>query len=96
MAALGHAYGIAGRAADARKLLRQLERRAAAQYLSPVYLAFVDAGLGDRDAAFARLDEAFADRSPMLTGAKIDPLLDPLRGDPRMAALLRRMHLPLP
>jgi TolB-like protein/DNA-binding winged helix-turn-helix (wHTH) protein/Flp pilus assembly protein TadD len=96
VAVLGQAYGIVGRSADAHDILEQLERRARDRYLSPVYLAFVHAGLGDRDAAFARLEEAFRDRSPMLTGAKVDPLLEPLRGDPRFANLLRRMSLPVP
>jgi TolB-like protein/DNA-binding winged helix-turn-helix (wHTH) protein len=94
-AALGYAYGRVGRTAEARGILEQLARRMPDRYLSPIYPAFVHAGLGDRDAAFDRLDAAFLDRSPLLIGAKVDPLLDPLRDDPRFTDLLKRMNLPV-
>jgi tetratricopeptide (TPR) repeat protein len=91
--ALGFAYGIVGRASEGRSILEQLETRATMGYLSPVYAAFVCAGLGDRDGAFQRLDAAFDDRSPMLASAAVEPLLEPLRDDPRFSDLLRRMNL---
>jgi TolB-like protein/DNA-binding winged helix-turn-helix (wHTH) protein/tetratricopeptide (TPR) repeat protein len=92
-ATLGHAYGTVGRAAEARAILDALGERARGQYLSPVYLAFVYAGSGDRDAAFAELEKAFEDRSPLLVSANSEPLFDPLRSDPRFADLLRRLQL---
>ena len=49
--------------------------------------------LGDKDAAFAALEKAFATRSQMFS-IKADPELDNLRSDPRYAELLRRMGLP--
>ncbi len=95
IAALGFAYGTVGRASDARGALARIEKRGRAQYLSPIYQAFVLAGLEDRDAAFQRLEEAFRDRSPMMVGLMFDPLLEPLRDDRRFTNLLRRMNLPL-
>lgn len=82
--------------ADAHAILDELRARARHAYLSPVYFALVHAGLGDRDAAFAALEDAFNDRSPMLNSVNSEPLFDPLRDDPRLADLLRRLNLPVP
>ena len=92
-ATLAYAYGQAGRAADARVILDELRERGRHTYLSPVYLAIVHAGLGDRDGAFAALDAAIGDRSPMVNSVNSEPLFDPLRADPRLPALLRRLGL---
>jgi hypothetical protein len=59
-------------------------------------LAYVHAGLSEKDAAFARLEQAYEERNPKLVGIRIDSMLDPLRDDPRFAALVRRMKLPWP
>ncbi|QNN67509.1 hypothetical protein H9L13_00625 [Sphingomonas lutea] len=52
------------------------------------------AELGDKDAAFDALDRAWDIRDRGLAGLKTDPYLDPLRIDPRYAALLRKMNFP--
>jgi TolB-like protein/DNA-binding winged helix-turn-helix (wHTH) protein/Tfp pilus assembly protein PilF len=52
------------------------------------------AALGDRDAAFAWLDRAFALGHYQLVFVAVDPRLDALRDDPRFAAALRRIGLP--
>ena len=52
------------------------------------------AQLGDMDAAFEALDRAWENRDAELTGLRMDPYLDPLRSDPRYAALLREMNFP--
>ena len=52
------------------------------------------AALGRRDEAFALLDVALARRDYYLLFANTEPLLAGLRGDPRYAALRRRMRLP--
>jgi serine/threonine protein kinase/tetratricopeptide (TPR) repeat protein len=50
--------------------------------------------LGEKDAAFAALDRAVA-AGNAVDMIKLDPMLDNLRSDPRYAALLRRIGLPL-
>ena len=57
---------------------------------SAFQVALVNVGLGDKDAAFAVLEEAYRERSTLLTYLKMDPRFDPLRSDPRFQDLLRR------
>jgi hypothetical protein len=73
---------LAGLAATARE-----------HYVSPVAFATVYTALGDTDAAFEWLDRAYTDRRGWLAYLKVEPLLDPLRGDPRFARLLERLRL---
>ncbi|MGE5230685.1 MAG: protein kinase domain-containing protein [Deltaproteobacteria bacterium] len=88
---LGHAYAIAGRAAQARGVLDTLRARAARSYVPSYYLALVHAGLGERDAALRYLERAYQERSTVLAYLRIDPRLAPLRDDPRFLALVRHM-----
>ncbi len=52
------------------------------------------AELGEIDKAFAVLNKAYEDRQSSLQSLKVEPLLDPLRNDPRFAELMRRVGLP--
>jgi eukaryotic-like serine/threonine-protein kinase len=90
---LGHAYAVAGRRGEARRMLAQLQDVARQRYVSPVYIAKVYVGLGETAAAMALLNQAFLERSDQLTGLRVDPAFDPLRADPRFIDLLRRVGL---
>jgi TolB-like protein/Flp pilus assembly protein TadD len=52
------------------------------------------AQLGDAHRAFTALDKAVEARDPGLLMLKRDPFLDPIRRDPRYAALLTRLKFP--
>jgi len=52
------------------------------------------AQLGDFDRAFENLDHGFEIKDAGLFGLKVDGLVDPIRSDPRFAALLRKMNFP--
>jgi len=93
---LAHAYGLVARHADGHRLLQTLANRSRTEWVSPMHFARVHAGLGEFDRAFAYLDDAYTRGSPALIRLKSDPLLDPLKGDPRFAALVRRLNLPWP
>jgi len=93
-AQLAHAYALAGRKSEARKLLAELMGRAKHQYLSPYDIALIYVGLGDYPRALQSLEDALADRSEGCPYLKVDPRLDPLRADPRFQDLLRRMNFP--
>jgi hypothetical protein len=50
-------------------------------------------GLGERDAALARLQKAYEDREDQVALLKIEPLFDSIHSDPRFQDLLRRIGL---
>ena len=85
------AYARSGRRADALKLLGELQRRQAAGYVPAA--AFVNAylGLGDTEAAFRALEQAYTERSNILQFLKVHPYFDPIRSDPRFVELVRRV-----
>jgi eukaryotic-like serine/threonine-protein kinase len=94
-APLGYGYAVAGRRSEALAILRGLEDRYARREARGALIAYVYAGLGDKDLAFQWLERDFQERSGVLAGSMIfHPYLDPLRGDPRYRDLLRRMGLP--
>ena len=90
---LGHAYGLAGRTGDARAELQRLELAAARGYVPAEYRVLVHLGLGDHDRAIAALEEAVQNRSGGIAYLKADPILDPIRDDPRFQAIVRRAGL---
>jgi eukaryotic-like serine/threonine-protein kinase len=94
-AALAYAYAAAGRRAEAEKLLRQMTSLAGRRYVSPLYLATVYTGLGDKDQAIKLLYQAYDNRHPGLVLIRVWPHFDSLRSDPRFQELLRRFE-PIP
>ncbi|MCI4350614.1 MAG: tetratricopeptide repeat protein [Thermoplasmata archaeon] len=93
LAVLAHAYASAGRAADARVILRELLERSHHAYLPSYWIALIYTGLGETSEALRWLDRAFDERSSWLAWIKVEPRFDPLRSEPRFAMLLRRMGL---
>jgi tetratricopeptide (TPR) repeat protein len=93
-AAIGNAYGLWGKKADARRVLDELNELAKERYVTPYGTALVYAGLGETDRAFAALNEAYEQRSHWLVWFKLDPRWGELPADPRFAELVRRIGLP--
>lgn len=88
---VAYAYARAGRRDDARRLLRELERRASGEYVSPLRLAYTYGALGEMDAAFRWLERAHEVREPDMVFIAVEPFSLPLRRDPRFAAIVRRV-----
>jgi DNA-binding winged helix-turn-helix (wHTH) protein/TolB-like protein/Flp pilus assembly protein TadD len=88
---LGYTYAVAGRKADALRVIEELKKDPNA-WLS-FHLARIYVGLGDKEQAFAYLQKAADDRFGFLYDMRFLSQFDPLRGDPRFAALLRRINL---
>ncbi|PYQ13960.1 MAG: hypothetical protein DMF80_13915 [Acidobacteria bacterium] len=86
----GHLLAKLGRVDEARDVLRTLEAVSRDRYVPPYALAFVHAGLGERDAVFEWLDRAYEARDVHLIFLPVDPEWDPYRADPRFEALLAR------
>jgi pentatricopeptide repeat protein len=87
------AYAHAGRRSDAIRLLEELKRRRKTGYIPAG--AFVNAylGLGDNEQALYWLEQAYKEQSNILQFLKTHPYFDPIRNDPRFAALIRRVGL---
>jgi TolB-like protein/Flp pilus assembly protein TadD len=92
LACTGYVHAAAGRRAEARRVLAELNERARRQYTSPYGIALIHTGLGDKDRAFEWLEKAFQDRSSWLIYLKVEPLFASLQSDPRAADLLRRLN----
>ncbi len=91
---LGRVYGLAGRRAEALKVLQELIReRAGPKYIAADDIAAVYIGLGESDRAFAWLQRACEERATALVNLKVEPAFDGLRGDRRFAELLRCVGL---
>ena len=88
---LGHAQAVNGTRGDALRTLDRLTALSAQRYVSPYELGLIYEALGDRDQAFALLEQAFAERSPWLVYLAREPRVRHLHGDPRFDALLARV-----
>jgi TolB-like protein/DNA-binding winged helix-turn-helix (wHTH) protein len=92
--ALGHVYGLAGQKGKAIQMLEELTAMSKQRYVSPVDFAILYAGLGDVDATFRWLENAYQTRATRVHELKF-MYFDNLRPDPRYADLARRVGLPI-
>jgi TolB-like protein/Flp pilus assembly protein TadD len=91
-ALLGRAYAIAGDKGKAIAILEELRNLSRQRYVSPFDIAVIHAGLGDRDAAFQRLEEAYQQRVFRIIELTL-PMFDNLRSDSRWVNLVQRVGL---
>jgi tetratricopeptide (TPR) repeat protein len=91
LGALGHTYFMAGHRSEGMDVLRQLETLSEQRHVFAYEIALLYVALGNADVAFQWLDKAVAERSAWLAYLSVEPRLDPLRSDPRFAALLARV-----
>ena len=80
--------------AVARSQLRYLQELAKERYVSPLDIARLHAQIGNREQALAGLEQSLAERSFGLTLLKTDRAWDPIRSDPRFAAIVKRVGIP--
>ncbi len=92
-AALGHAYAVAGKKAEAQRAIERLKMAARRRYISPYSIAVIYLALGDKEQALNWLNKAYEERDNWLIYLKVEPRLDPLRSDARFDDLLRRVGL---
>ncbi len=93
VAILAYGYAAAGAADTARRLLADVRARAPGANVSPADVGVAYLALGERDSAFAWLRRALDEHDNELQAFVRAPMLDPVRGDPRFAALVRAMNL---
>ena len=90
---LASLYARSGRRQGAVEILEELEEQAKSSYIPPSDLAQIYTALGSNDEAFEWLERAVEVRDADLFMARVSPVWDPLRDDPRFDALLRRLNL---
>ena len=80
----------------ARHILNEMLDLKKKKYLSSSYIAFIYAGLGEKDTAFEWLDRAFDEKDPMLVLIKLyyEIYITPIRSDQRFNILLKKLGLP--
>jgi TolB-like protein/Tfp pilus assembly protein PilF/class 3 adenylate cyclase len=89
---LGRAYADSGQKDKAMELLRQLEERPKEQFVRGYIAALIYVGLGDKTKAVDCLEREYLNHDNIDTSwIRADPMLDPLRGDPRFEALAQKI-----
>ncbi len=90
---LGYAQGRAGDQEGAWQTLAGLDELASKAYAQQYDAALILCGLGERDAAFERLEKAFEAHDGGLLFVNSDRRVAVLEGDPRLDSLIRRLGL---
>jgi hypothetical protein len=86
---------IFARTGDAAGVQRKVQRmqdvfgEAASYQYAEIY-----AQTGDRERALSAIEAAWAVRDAGLISIQVDPLLDPLRGEPRFESIVKKMNFP--
>ena len=89
----GMIYAAQGKRAEALQIIKQLEEMSGANLGQAHWIAKIHATLNNKEMALSWLERGLA------TGAigpfyKDEPVWDPIRGDPRFEALVRKMYAP--
>jgi tetratricopeptide (TPR) repeat protein len=90
---LAYAYGASGDRARAMGEIEDLRKRSLRGQILPFNMAIVQLGLGDRQRALDSLERAYASDSQWMGWLGRDRIFDPLRGEPRFVALVRKLRL---
>jgi eukaryotic-like serine/threonine-protein kinase len=90
---LGYVYAAAGKKAEAQKVLDELKVLSTQRYVPAYNVAFIYAGLNDKDQAFEWLNKGYEAHSGLAL-MKVETVFDNLRPDPRYKEMLKRLNLP--
>ena len=93
LAGLAYGNAMAGKKDRARELLEKLNAGRESGLIVPYRVAAVHLALGDRDKAIEWLRTSYRERDNWMVQLKVDPVMDPLRKDPRFQELMRKMQL---
>ena len=91
LAALAYAYAMGGKKDEALKILDELKTSHQGATIVPYRIAAVYLALGDKDQAIEWLKKDYEVKDNWMNQPKVDPVMDPLRSDPRFQVLLRKM-----
>jgi tetratricopeptide (TPR) repeat protein len=95
LALLARAYVLSGNKMEAEKILSQLKELSKERYVSAYSFALVYLGLGNKEEALHWLQKGYEDRAGNdLAYLRVEPLLDPMRGDPQFEELVAKVFAP--
>ena len=90
----GYVFAVGGREREAREELAELKRLRERKYVSAVGIAFIHAGLGEKEEALAWLEKGYEERAFQMQFLKVEPRWNAFRNDPRFTDLMRRISFP--
>lgn len=90
--AIGEAYAISGNTREARDVLDRLIQRSKSHYIPAYGIALIYARLGEKDAMFDWLKQAYQEHSTSMAYLKVDPALNAFHSDPRFVALAKSLR----
>jgi TolB-like protein/Tfp pilus assembly protein PilF len=91
---MAYAHGKAGRKTEARQMLEATKKLLAQRGdMDNVWLTCAYIGMGEKDRAIACLEQDCENHATAAVALKSNPLLDPLRSEPRFIELMHRVHL---
>jgi hypothetical protein len=85
---LAYLHGRKGETVKADSFIQRLTAVSAERYVPAEYHALSNIGVNRLDAAFENMREAAARRSAGMVYLAVEPMLAPIRADPRFSALL--------
>lgn len=95
--ALGYTFAVTGQVKGARELLEAMTNRAKGKLNhEPYAIALVLIGLNEQHKAVDYLEQSYRNGSLWSLGFRSDPILQPLRSDPRLRQFLREVKYPGP
>src|SRR5262249_36504839 len=91
LGALGQAYALDGRKAEARSILTKLEWMARERYVLSRSFALIYCGLGEKERALDWLERGCERAELPIAAIGVHPAYDTLRAEPRFKALIKRV-----
>ena len=91
LAGLGHTLAVVGEKREALRVAGELQRMRGDKGLFAYEIGVIHAAVGDTDRAFEWLRLAVRERSGWIAYLRVDPRLDDLQADPRLAQLTPKM-----
>ena len=88
----GTCLATMGLVRQAMPILEGLEQLRRSEYVDAYYMAVFRSALGQREQAFAELERACAENAAPLYALNVDPKLDALRDDGRVASLFESLY----
>ena len=90
---LAYTYAVAGKRAEAEKILYELQAEAKQSHVGSEKFALIYTGLGDKDRAFEFLKKGGEENKVLPHAIAVLPEWASLRTDPRFEALLQRSEV---